>query len=412
MLRNLCQLNLLLALTTTSTLNLSSCRSAHSSPVQNTELSAVSTEVPLHALESKAPSEDALITGLVASIKATVTNHRDAHPKAHACVYNAALTVEPQLAANFQEGIFSIPGKTYEAIARFSSGSSSPQADDRAAGGHGLALKILLDKALQEQIADIPGEVMHTPPNPPAFAKERSTRDFYKTYDIISINGLSEFLVDDLPTYPAFFKASAMVGAAAKQAAAEGKTPQQIAQITSGIWAQEYFAKIPAENVSIIATNLKTFGSLKSSNLLAERYNSWVPYAFDEKRAVKYSFVPCTDLSSSRVVEKDANFLGAQLKSDLNSKIEGCFELVAQFHDESMPSVEHAALPWGKPENRQYIKLATLRFDNKFTDPSFCEALSFNPGHALPNQRGIGSTQRARRLIYAAISDHRTSNSK
>ena len=394
------------------------CKSSSSNSVAKEANNSTETTsgFKLHALEQKQANEEPLIQGITASIGQTITTHRDAHPKAHACVYNAQVQINSDLDVNLRKGLFATPGKTYEAIIRFSSGSSNPAVDDRTGGSQGLAMKVILDPDQQRDVEDLAGEVQHTPPNTPAFKTPHTTRDFYKTFDIISIDGLSEFVVDDLATYPAFFKASAMVGAAAKAAATAvpPKTPQEIGMITWGVWKSEYISKLPPENQPIIATLLQTLGGVRPTNLLSERYNSWVPYAFDEAQAVKYSFVPCTDLSGSKPVTPEANFLGSQLRSDLNMLASGnktgCFQLVAQFHDSSMPSVEHAAHEWGPAASRKYVPLATVRVPNTVTDPAFCEALSFNPSHALPDQRGIGATQRARRAIYAAISNKRTTN--
>lgn len=411
--------HLLLCLMSSSFL-LDGCKSSSSNATAKDDNTTVEPafSLKMHALEEKQPSEDALIQGIATSIAKSVTTHRDAHPKAHACVYNAKVQINPDLDAGLRKGVFATPGKTYEAIMRFSSGSSNPQADDREGGSQGLAMKILLDADQQKNVEDISGEVPHTPPNAPAFTKPHSTIDFYKTFDIISIDGLSEFVVDDLATYGAFFKAAPQVGPAIKAAAIEaakaGKPlkPAELIGVGMGVWRREYTSKIPAENQPIIEALLMKLMTVRPANLLSERYNSWVPYAFDETRAVKYSFVPCTDLTGSKPVAPDANLLGSQLRADLNmlnaSGKAGCFELVAQFHDDSMPSVEHASHAWGPEASRKYVKLARVRVPNTVTDPTFCEALSFNPAHALPNQRGIGATQRARRTIYAVISNKRT----
>lgn len=277
----------------------------------------------------------------------------------------------------------------------------APDADDRRPDLQGMAVKIMLPDDLQAQVPDLPGEVYQVP------------REYYKTFDIIGINALEEFVVNDLPSYPAFFKASGMVGVAAQQAAQAGKTPQEIGQITSKIFLDEYIMKISPQLRPVAGALLQKIGTVNPSHLLAETYSSWVPYAYDAERAVKYSFVPCTDLSAATRTPDSKNYLGDNLRKDLSAMSGGgCFDLVAQFHEAGMPSVENAALPWGEKASRKYVKLANLSLPASFTDQEFCQALSFNPAHALPNQRGIGSTQRARRIIYAEISNRRNENVK
>ncbi len=352
-----------------------------------------------HALESPQPGEEQLIHGLVAGIAANITTTRDAHPKAHGCAADARLTVNADLAPEYRKGVFAQPGQTFEAIVRFSSGSSNPKADDRAPSTQGFAVKIKLPQALASQIPDLPGQVMVLP------------EETYRTFDIITINALSEFMVNDLPSYPAFFKASGMVAKASAEAVAAGKSPAEIKQIVGQIFAQEYISKVPAQLQPVVGALLAKAGSAQAQDLLDETYNSWVPYAFDAERAVKYSFQPCSKLAKRSAAAPSANFLGERLHEELSdSSNEGCFDLVAQFHEQGMPSVEDAALPWGAPESRKYVKLARLTLGSAFTPIEFCQALSYNPAHALPDQRGIGAIQRARRAIYAEISALRNKN--
>jgi hypothetical protein len=342
--------------------------------------------------------ENGMIRGLTQGILSKIKTIRDAHPKAHACV-EAKLTVEPVLSSEHKEGIFD-SGASYSALVRFSSGSSNPKADDRLPGIHGMAVKILLPQTLQDQVPDLAGEVYVLP------------KETYKTFDIITINGVEEFLVNDLASYPAFFKASEMVAIATQEAMAAKKTPDEIKQIIGQTYLQEYISKVPASLRPVIGGLLQKIGSVRTTNLLSETYNSWVPYAFGTK-AVKYSFRPCSEIVEPANLEPSENYLGNQLRQELkNSANQGCFELVAHFHEDSYHSVENASLPWGDPKSRTYVPLGKLELSSSFTEPEFCEALSFNPAHALQSQRGIGAIQRARRVIYAEISDRRNKNLK
>jgi hypothetical protein len=258
-----------------------------------------------------------------------------------------------------------------------------------------MAVKIMLPETMQSLVPDLPGE---------KFVVDRA---YYKTFDIISINEVEEFVVNDLPTYPAFFKASGMVGQATAEAIAAGKTPAEIQAITGQIFATEYLSKVPEATRPYVGALLQKISAAKSDHLLSETYSSWVPYAYDATRAVKYSFRPCTNTTRLSAPTASPNFLGENVRKDLASIGSGCFDLVAHFHESSMPSVENAALPWGDPSTRKYIKLGRLTLKPQFEDISFCQSLSYNPAHALPNQRGIGVTQRARRIIYSEISAKR-----
>lgn len=346
-----------------------------------------------HSLEAPfSKPEDMMVQGLAQGILSRITTFRDAHPKAHACVYNASLKVNESLRPEYRSGVFSSPNRILPAIVRYSSGSSKLDSDDRTQGSHGMAVKILLSNEEQAQVPEIPGEVFHPRPDAPNDLQDASgaavaINALYKSFDIIAINGLSEFVVNDLASYPAFFKAAA-----------------------TGDFG-EYIKSLTPKNQQIIAPLLGKLAAMKTSKLLNERYNSWVPYAFDQIRAVKYSWVPCATVANpAPSATASKNFLGENLRTDLQAQ-QGCFKLVAKFHDDSMPSVEDAAYSWGPADPQKDIELATLTLPAKFTSESFCQGLSFNPAHALPSQRGIGSTQRARRFIYAAIANRRISSS-
>jgi hypothetical protein len=155
-------------------------------------------------------------------------------------------------------------------------------------------------------------------------------------------------------------------------------------------------------------------GASKTENLLNNDYNSWVPYGFDENRGVKYTWEACRNEASPRAVTEDSNVLGNRLKRDLASKKgQLCFNLIARFHHWWMPSVENPAFAWvgwNLGGVNTDVRLGQLVLGSHTTDADFCESLSFNPGHAPGFQRGIGSTQRARRLIYAAVETRRNEN--
>ena len=258
-----------------------------------------------------------------------------------------------------------------------------------------MAVKFLLPEKMQSLVQDIPGEKYFVP------------KEYYKTFDIISVSALKEFIVNDLASYGQFFRALHHIEVTTKSMKAEGKSEFEIALAASRILYSEYISQIPLSLRIYVGALIARVQASKTTNLLHERFNSWVAYAFDDKRAVKYSWVPCSN-RKSQGAEEGPNFLGEGLRSDIAGTGEYCFDLYARFHGWWMPSVEKAALPWFTlaPD----VLLGRLVLGKTVQDPDFCETLSFNPGHALPSQRGIGSTQRARRLIYAAIETRRNEN--
>ena len=66
---------------------------------------------------------------------------RDAHPKAHGCV-KATFKVNDRLPPELAQGVF-VPGKTYQAVIRFSNGNADPMRPDVKKDARGMAIKLL-----------------------------------------------------------------------------------------------------------------------------------------------------------------------------------------------------------------------------------------------------------------------------
>ncbi len=367
----------------------------------------------LSSFESKPAGEDALTQALISNIKKTLKGRRDAHPKAHGCVDEVEVTV---LESDFNVGLFKTPGKKYQAILRSSSGSSRANAADQEPGGTGFALKILLDPADQKLIPAIEGEEF--------FLEEK----YYKSFDIITINALDEFMVNTVADYPEFFAAVGAVGPAVEQAKKDGKTPQEIGKVAQETLNKIYFHLGPqyANDPKLVKRPLEAalMGKLNSTVIfapLSEKYQSWVPSLLGEDKAVKYQFRPCdknADPQSKKIAEdlgvlNDTNYMRAVLKKQLQDG-DICYTLGVQVHKKGDPSVEDAAHAWAAPTDgsERYVPVATVRIPQKqvgqeLFDEATCEALSFNPAHAPDVHRPIGGIQRARRLIYAAIETER-----
>ncbi len=99
--------------------------------------------------EEQIPGDEAALTQVIIEDAIRVVEQhrsdtrvlRDAHAKAHGCV-KAQVTVASELAANLRHGVFSQPGKTWQAWLRLSNGNAYPQFD-RVRDARGMALKLL-----------------------------------------------------------------------------------------------------------------------------------------------------------------------------------------------------------------------------------------------------------------------------
>ena len=361
-----------------------------------------STALKVHKLEKLRKEETKEIETLIGLISSGVDKKRDAHPKSHGC-YVASLEIDQNLPQEFRRGFFELPFKAqpannFETVMRFSSAVGNPKIDDRTPSVIGLALKVRLPPKVQSLVPPLPDQDV-------SFGKQSD----YSTFDILLSNNQSEFLVNNTENYLDFFKA---VGAMRKWVAENATaTPQDKVKNSLGIMENVYVANIKNPVVKKAVNSLLP-GALftRVSDIAVENYHSTVAYGFDESRAVKYSLEPCSDNTVEHTIEPSANFLSERLL-DLVSKQAICFNLHAQFHNSNPPynhpSIEDSSLPWAKIAgdkfSRVFLGKLTLDQGSKPIAADACEVLAFNPAHALPNQRGIGSLNRARRLIYPKI---------
>src|SRR5471032_3119407 len=108
---------------------------------------------PVSAQEQIPDGEAAMTQDIIQTAVRIVDQHRentrylrDAHAKAHGCV-KAQVQVLPDLAPELRQGVFSEPGKTWQALIRLSNGNAYPQFDS-IRDARGMALKLL----------DVPGK--------------------------------------------------------------------------------------------------------------------------------------------------------------------------------------------------------------------------------------------------------------
>lgn len=316
--------------------------------------------------EAMAPSEEATAEAISQLIEQSLHKQygsgllrRDAHPKAHGCV-KAEFQVLDNLPARLASGIF-IPGKTYQAWIRFSNGSSNPKAADIRRDARGMAIKVM----------GISGSSLLTD------AEGASTQDF------IMINH-PVFFASDPGRYLSFMRAGSrddMVG----------KLMVPFALGAKG---------------TLIA--LQTLNS-RISNPLQTRYWSMVPYQLGtgpDRQAVKYSARSCSATIDPMPDKPAHDFLRDALRHQLLAG-DACMELMIQPRTSRAMSVEDSMTEWTE-EDAPFYPVARLHvLQQVFDTPvqnAFCESLTFNPWHALPEHKPLGSMNRLRKIIYDHIS--------
>lgn len=328
------------------------------------------------ASEEQIPADEAALTqSIIEDAIRVVEQHRDntrvlrdAHAKAHGCM-KAEVTVSADLDSSLQRGVLSEPGKTWQAWMRLSNGNAYPQFD-RARDARGMAIKLL----------DVPGEKLtHSPQH----ALEQ---------DFVMFNHPA-FFVRDVAEYKSNFAAQA-----------DGK---------------KVLAFFPSWNPStweirhlIIA--LKTLSPAPETPV-ATTYNSIAPFKLGEHN-IKYRVIPqpeaCPQYQLPEQNQDLPNFLRNALYQQLSlDRVPACFALQVQRQnaDYYMP-IEDPSVEWSEAispfETVATIKVPAQDFDSREQN-LFCDNLSFNPWHALPEHRPIGGINRLRKAVYEAVSIYR-----
>ena len=328
------------------------------------------------ASEEQSPADEAALTqSIIEDAIRVVEQHRDntrvlrdAHAKAHGCV-KAEVTVNADLDSSLQRGVLSEPGKTWQAWMRLSNGNAYPQFD-RARDARGMAIKLL----------DVPGEKLtHSPQH----ALEQ---------DFVMFNHPA-FFVRDVAEYKSNFAAQA-----------DGK--KAMAFFTS--WDPRSW------EIRHLIIALKTLSPAPESPV-ATTYNSIAPFKLGEHN-IKYRVIPqpeaCPQYQLPEQNQDLPNFLRNALYQQLSlDRVPACFALQVQRQnpDYYMP-IEDPSVEWSEAispfETVATIKVPAQDFDSREQN-LFCDNLSFNPWHALPEHRPIGGINRLRKAVYEAVSIYR-----
>jgi hypothetical protein len=284
---------------------------------------------------------------------------RDAHPKTHALV-RAEFIVLDDLPDEVRHGVCKAP-RSFEALIRFSASSSQVRADT-IPDARGMAIKLLGVEG--EKILDA--------------EKDAQTQDF------LMIN-FPVFPISNLKDYVAFFEARA-----------NGKLDD--------FWREHPEAR--ELNQALAAAELY--------NPLQGQYWSEEPYKLGP-HAIKFSARPISRSTNAKPVNPGPEYLREALLEQL-AREDVYFEFMVQLQTDpvKMP-VEDPAVVWDEAAS-PFQKVALIRIPKQdpkaFDDLKVGEQLSFSPWHALPDHRPLGSINRARRVIYDAISRYRHEQNK
>jgi hypothetical protein len=290
---------------------------------------------------------------------------RDAHAKNIGCVH-ARFRVDSELAPALRQGVF-IPGREYDAWIRFSNGNSEINGS-RYPDARGMAMKLMgVDGA--KFLSD-----------------EKSTQDF-----IMADNPV--FFVDDLRRYA-----------------------DTLEEFHSGGRLMQFISARHLQGRERRLAFLNSFHWI--TNPLFRQYWSMTAYRLGaepgKKMAIKFTAKPRLPPGEKafkwRTFLSPGFSLGQEVSKTL-AKGEARFDFYVQrFVDDRRTPVEDTGTHWeesvARPEHVAEIVIPAqdLLSAERYR---FCENLSFNPWHSLPEHKPLGAVNRARKRIYVEMSKHR-----
>ncbi|MGE1177104.1 catalase family protein [Pseudomonas sp. BW7P1] len=332
---------------------------------------------PVSALEQIPEGEAAMTQDVIQTAVRIVDQHRestrylrDAHAKAHGCV-KAEVQVLPDLAQDLRRGVFSEPGKFWQATMRLSNGNAYPQFDS-IRDARGMAIKLL----------DVPGKQL------------LGDRQDLHEQDFVMFSH-PNFFVSDVAEYR-----------------------QNVAAQAEGKKVMAFFPGWDPRTWQIrhLFIALATLSPPPESPTRTT-YFSVSPYKFGEANA-KYRVMPDPDNCPAYTLPKQnrdlPNFLRSALSQQLSTdRVPACFVLQIQRQDANkyMP-IEDTSIEWHEQDSPfQTVARITLP-PQDFDTPALnlqCDNLSFNPWFGIEAHRPIGGINRLRKAVYEAVSDYRHS---
>lgn len=325
------------------------------------------------AREYPLPNEEQLIQELLAIREKRVQQGpaekfiRESHPKHHGCV-RAEFIVEPNLPDDLRVGLFA-KAQTYSARIRFSNASSLKRdgtfRPDIKHDVRGMAIKLVGvegEKLLDDE-------------------KHETTQDFL----LISADAL---IANDLAAFVNLL--------------GEPKALRLL-------WFFLNPFDLHIRELGIGLRSVKRHG-----NPLDIQYFSVVPFLFGD-RAVKYQARPVVDQPDAIPKRPVENFLRDAMQQRLRAG-QARFDFMVQIQTDpyKMP-LEDPSIVWDEALS-PFRKVATIHIPSQnFDTPAqldACENLSFTPWHSLPQHRPLGGLNRARKVVYQALSRLRHEKNK
>ncbi|MER0172050.1 MAG: hypothetical protein DU489_15930 [Nitrosomonas sp.] len=321
---------------------------------------------------------------------------RGVHPKSHGCV-KATFTINPDIPPELQVGLFTKPGKQFDAFIRFSNAAAlvgpdtteieiDPVTKKEVAvekhGSRGMAIKVL----------DVGGEVLiddngeHNQDflmiNQPMFA-------FANTEDYLR---LDRTLLKDDDIADSFF----------------------LPVFRPDLSVTEEQKQRIAKSLDIVKNIIQ---KTDVGNPLGIQYFSAAPFLFGPDRVMKFSAKPCAEVppSQSPPSPRPENYLRDAMTDTMTGNKFLHFDFMLQVRGKDADFgkdnelIENASSKW----DDEFVSVAKITIPKPQPDVNseenkvHCEKLAFTPWHSLVEHQPIGSINRLRRDVYAASAKHR-----
>jgi hypothetical protein len=346
------------------------CLSVVCAAQQSDSATTAAYQLPLLGMQVSEQEQQAILRSIeygrqistLAASKNGLPYRRDAHAKATACV-RATFSINGGIPEHFQHGVFAKPGEEYKAWLRFSNGDMLVQPDGKA-DARGMAIKLM----------GVEGDKI---------APELTGA---KTQDFIMTNT------------PAFFNRN----------------------IFDYVDDMSYLAKLQRTRwfVSLIPPRLHPKRlyraiqtvSAKIDTPLQPQYYSMLPYALGGSE-LKFSAKACPGMRFPETANKgDKDYLTEVMAQQLKSGA-ACFDFLLQkkVAGANMP-IDDATVIWSEKAS-PFVAVARINIPpqniTSERQMAFCENLSMNPWHGVGQWQPLGSLNRARRLVYNAVSGFR-----
>lgn len=301
---------------------------------------------------------------------------RGVHPKSHGCV-QAAFEINKDIDASLQSGLFSKPGKIYEAVIRFSNAAALVAADmvNNENASRGMAIKVFaVDNG--EDFLQLDGGA--------------------KNQDFLMINTPS-FAFVDVPDYLQLNKIL----------------------LKNDDSADEFFAPLaaPATCPRGVISAFQVIKQIKSRPVACPvevQYFGAAPFAFGPERVMRFSAKPRVAPDQKTPENASPDYLKEALEKRLAGHEPIVYDFMVQVRnkDEEELGIEDATTVWDETRF-PFIPVAKITIAAPQADiyspenEARGEDLVFSPWHSLAAHQPLGGINRLRKDVYTVSAEHR-----